>query len=239
MSVSSSAQAQLQQHFDLRLLIADDSERNEAATALASLPDRSVVAREEALLPPSFVPHTIRCLADAIVAVRSASELMKADSTLEEPPMSGQQPTFENTAATAVSSAECVGQHPAGGNNSAAEVLARGAGDQTVAFAGDVVGRLCRRGHAALVASSLWQLLSSSSQQAAAASGVVAAAESTQNIADEGRVHAAHELIIAVRDRLAMDKLLEALLRCLCSPRYASIVSTCLCGDRSYDQLSV
>lgn len=221
-------------------LIADDSERNEAAAALASLPDRSVVAREAALLPSSFVPHTIRRLADAIVAARSAAECVQANSTSDGSPMSGLQPAVDDRAAEAVSSTEAAvsstesaGNQAAGSDSSAAELLARGVCDQTVAFAGDVVGRLCRRGHAALVASSFWQLLNGSSQQEAAASGNAAATESTQSIADGSGVYAAQKLIAAVRDRSAMDKLLEALLRCLCSARYPSIASTCLCGDRS------
>jgi hypothetical protein len=104
---------------------------------------------------------------------------------------------------------------------------------QVTAFAGDVIGRLCRRGHVGLVASKLWQLLGSCEHQgeylpvhdAAAQCGSAAFESSTLPGARSKVTHVAQDLLLSVRDRSAMEKLLEALLRNLNSPRCGLVVA--------------
>jgi len=94
---------------------------------------------------------------------------------------------------------------------------------QRAAFASNVVGRLCRRGHAALVAAALWDDLGAEpSCQAQQADALTSCSASGGSGAEHGqqRSRAARAVVAGVQHRAALDRLLEALLRHLDAARW-------------------
>lgn len=152
-----------------------------------------MTANEAGLLAASFVPATVRRLVTAVAAAA------------------------ESEAARTSCPAVGVAVVPTSGGGAPVS----DAPGPRVSFAADVIGRLCRRGHAALASAALWEDLG---EAPAALDSHQAPGRTTDGRAEEtaasgmGRQQAAQAVILAVPDRATLDKLLEALLHCLDTP---------------------
>lgn len=159
---------------------------DEAAAALASVPDRAVTTNEPGLLPASFVPAVVHALVASVAGLA--------------PP-----PNLSAPLPDAVS----VQRAPSHQQAEPGHV-------QRAAFASNVVGRLCRRGHAALVAAALWDDLGagpSCQDQQTDACASSSASGGSEAVHGQQRSGAARAVVAGVQDRVALDRVLEALLR--------------------------